>query len=161
MEDFQEVKISFLRHTVAVLCYRGGKILRDAPEAFGDFRINDSSRTPVEILAHINDLFEWAMSLVRGEHVWRDSKPGDWQSETVRFYDALKKFDSYLASGAPVEYSPEKIFQGPVADALTHFGQIAMLRRLASSPVRGENYFKADILTGSIGPEQAAPVYEF
>ena len=78
-----------------------------------------------------------------------------------RFYGALENFDDYLGSNLPLESSPEKLFQGPIADALTHIGQLTMLRRLSGSPVKGENYFKADIVGGRVGPEQSPPRVEF
>ena len=150
-----------LRHTVATLAYRGGKTLRGAPAEFATFRAGESSRTPVEILAHIGDLFDWAVALCEGRHVWRNAAPGSWESETARFFDGLRRFDEALAADAPLGFPVEKLFQGPVADALTHIGQIAMLRRLAGSPVKGENYFKAEIQAGQVGPEQAAARLEF
>jgi hypothetical protein len=150
-----------LRHTVATLAYRGGKALRGAPAEFATFRAGESSRAPVEILAHVGDLFDWAVALCEGRHVWRDSEPGSWESETARFFDGLRRLDGFLASEAPLGFPVEKLFQGPVADALTHIGQIAMLRRMAGSPVRGENYLKAEIQAGRVGPEQAAARVEF
>jgi len=150
-----------LRHAVATLAYRGGKALRDAPEGFGEFRIAPGSRTPREILAHIGDLLDWALWLARGEYRWTDATPGSWEGEVVRFHAGLAAFDAYLASDRPLGFPAAKLFQGPVADALTHVGQIAMLRRLAGAPVRGENYFKADIEAGRTGPEQAPPRREF
>lgn len=151
----------FLRHTVATLAYRGGKTLRGAPADFATFRLGDSSRTPIEILAHVADLFDWAVALCDGHHVWSNASPGTWETETERFFAGLQRFDDILASGKPLGYPIEKLFQGPVADALTHIGQIAMLRRLAGAPVKGENYFKADIEAGRVGPEQAATRVEF
>jgi hypothetical protein len=149
-----------LRHTVATLAYRARKALLGAPEGFATFQAGEGSRTPDELLAHMGDLFDWANSLVRGEHRWRDSAPLPWHEEIERFFDGLERFDAYLASDAPLGYSVERLFQGPVADALTHVGQIGMLRRLAGSPVRGENYFKAEITAGRVGMEQAAPRVE-
>lgn len=154
-------KREILRHALATLAYRGGKALRDAPEGFATFRIGDSSRMPGEILAHIGDLFDWANCLLRGEHVWHEAPAGTWEQGTTRFFDGLARLDAYLASDAPLGFPPERLFQGPIADAFTHIGQIAMLRRLAGSPVRGENYFKADIAAGRVGPEQTAPRVEF
>ena len=151
----------FLRHTLATLAYRGGKVLRDAPPAFGAFRVGTKSRSASEILAHIGDLFDWAMSLVRGEHVWHDSTPGKWSEDVRRFFDGVARLDAQLASGTRIECGAGRLFQGPIADALTHVGQLAMLRRLAGSPVRGENYFKAEIVAGRVGPEQLAPRREF
>ena len=129
----------FLRHTVATLAYRGGKTLRGAPADIATFRAGESSRTPIEILAHVGDLFDWAVALCEGRHVWRNATPGSWESEVDRFFVGLRRFDEILASDAPLGFPVEKLFQGPVADALTHVGQIAMLRRLAGSPVKGEN----------------------
>jgi hypothetical protein len=150
-----------LRHTVATAAYRGGKALRGAPESFAAFSIGDSSRTPGKILAHIGDLFNWALSMARGETTWHDSKPLAWDAEVARFHTSLKNFDDFLASPAPLHASPESLFQGPIADALTHIGQIAMLRRLAGSPIMGENYYKADIAAGRVGIDQFAPRREF
>ena len=150
-----------LRHTLATTAYRGSKALRDAPDHFASFHIGDKTRTPAQILAHLGDLFDWALSIAEGKQAWHDSTPLPWNSEIDRFFLALKKFDDFLASGQPLDGSAEGLFQGPVADALTHFGQIAMLRRLAGSPIKGENYFKAEIAAGSVGPEQPAPRREF
>lgn len=146
-----------LRHALATLAYRGGKALRGAPEGFASFRAGESSRAAGEILAHIGDLFDWMDALLRGEHVWREAAPAGWEEGTARFFGGLARLDAYLASEAPLGFPPEQLFQGPVADAFTHVGQLAMLRRLAGSPVRGENYFKADIAAGRVGPEQSAP----
>jgi hypothetical protein len=150
-----------LRHTVATLAYRGGKAVRGAPETFGGFRAGDGTRTPVQILAHVGDLLDWAAELAQGRHTWRDATPGPWASEVARFFEGLARFDARLASNAPLEFPEERFFQGPIADALTHIGQIALLRRLFGAPVKGENYFKADIVAGRVGPVQSAPHSEF
>ena len=150
-----------LRHTLATVAYRGGKALRRAPDRFGTFHIGDKARTPSQILAHLGDLFDWALSIAQGKPAWRDSAPLSWDAEMERFFAAIQKFDDYLASSEPLHGSAEGLFQGPVADALNHIGQIAMLRRLAGSPILGENYFKADIAAGRVGPEQSAPRREF
>ena len=154
-------KRSLLRHTVATVAYRGGKAVRGAPAAFADFRAGDSSRTPVAILAHMGDLFDWALSIAKGAQAWNDSKPLAWDAECERFFTTLQRFDEYLESDAPLAAEPEQLFQGPIADALTHVGQLAMLRRLAASPIRGENYYKAEIAAGRVGPDQRAPRREF
>ena len=150
-----------LRHTIATLAYRGGKAVRNAPPAFASFRADEKSRTPVQILAHIGDLLDWALWLAKGEHRWHDSTPLPWDQEVNRFFEALEKFDDYLASDLPLGSLPEKLFQGPIADALTHVGQLMMLRRLSGSPVRGENYFKADIVEGRVGRVQSQQRVEF
>ena len=152
---------AFLRHTLATVAYRGGKAVRDAPGGFGDFGVGDKSRTPIQILAHIGDLFDWALSIATGLQAWHNSTPLPWDEEVARFFQSLQSLDAYLASDAPVACPAEKLFQGPIADALTHVGQIAMLRRLAGAPVRAENYYKAEIITGRTGPDQAAPKMEF
>ena len=154
-------KRELLRHTVATLAYRGGKTLRNAPAAFADFRVAKETRTPGQILAHVGDLLDWALALAKGKQDWHDSAPLPWDKGTERFFGALQAFDAYLDSSQPLGFSAEKIFQGPIADALTHIGQIAMLRRLAGRPVKGENYFRAGITAGRVGSEQAAPVREF
>ena len=148
-----------LRHALATLAYRGGKALRAAPPSFAEFR--GGTRTPVQILAHIGDLMDWALHLANDEHVWRDAAPLPWEQEIARFFAALQAFDARLASGVPLRATPEALFQGPIADALTHVGQIAMLRRMAGAPIKGENYFKADIVTGRVGAEQPRARVEF
>ncbi len=150
-----------LRHTVATLAYRGGKALRGAPEGFAQFRVGDATRTPGQILAHIGDLLDWGLSLAKGKQAWHNSEPLAWEKGSERFFAALQVFDAFLASDAPLECTPEKLFQGPVADALTHIGQISMLRRLAGAPVRAENYLRAEITAGRVGPDQAVPKQEF
>jgi hypothetical protein len=148
-------KREFLRHTLATLAYRGSKTVHGAPPAFAEF--NAAGRAPGKILAHLGDLMDWALSMADGSRKWNDSKPLPWEQEGARFFAALKKFDDFLASDQPLQAPVEKLFQGPVADALTHVGQLAMLRRLAEAPIVGENYFAADIATGRVGAEQAPP----
>jgi len=150
-----------LRHTLATIAYRGGKATRGAPSTFGDFHGGEGLRTPGQILAHIGDLMDWALSIAQGQQKWHNSKPLPWEREVERFHASLKKLDDFLASGEPVHEPFDKLFQGPIADALTHVGQIAMLRRLAGSPVKGENYHIADIAAGRVSADQAAPKREF
>jgi hypothetical protein len=152
---------AMLRHTLATLSYRGGKAVRDAPAGFAEYRPAPSARTPVEILSHIGDLLDWAVGLADGRHVWRDATPLPWTQEIDRFFAALTALDGRLAAPKPLGFDAGKLFQGPIADALTHVGQINLLRRMAGAPVRGENYFKADIMAGRVGPEQAPPRREF
>lgn len=150
-----------LRHTLATLAYRGGKAVRDVPESVARLRVAEGSRTLLEILAHVNDLLDWGAALCRGEHRWQDSTPTDWSAETARFHAGLATLEAYLVTGDPLGFPAERVFQGPIADALTHVGQIAYLRRLAGAPIRGESYFRADIVAGRVGREQTAPVREF
>ena len=152
-------KRELLRHTVATLAYRGAKVVRGAPAEFAAFA--GAGRTPAQILAHIGDLLDWALSMANGSRQWHESKPLPWDQEGARFFAALKSFDDYLASAEPLQAPMERLFQGPIADALTHVGQLAMLRRLAGSSIGGENYFVADIEVGRVGAEQAPPKQTF
>jgi hypothetical protein len=150
-----------LRHAVATLAYRGGKAVRGAPDSFGEYHASPETRTPGQILAHIGDLLDWALSAARGQQKWHESAPLPWTDEVGRFFGALEAFDAYLASESPLLAPAEKLLQAPLADALTHVGQIAILRRLAGLPVRAENYYVAKIAAGRVGADQPAPVYEF
>jgi hypothetical protein len=152
---------NLLRHALATIAYRAGKVVRDAPQGYVSFEAGKNCRTPLQILTHIGDLLDWALAMAKGKPAWHDSEPLPWPDEVQRFFDALKKFDDYLASSEALHASPEKLFQGPLADALNHVGQLAMLRRLAGVPIRGENYYKAEIATGRVGKDQPAPQLEF
>jgi len=154
-------KRELLRHTVATLAYRGGKAVTGAPSHFKDFRVAEGSRTPGEILAHIGDLLDWALSIAAAKQTWHNSTPLPWDEEAARFFAALEAFDAYLASDQPLGSPAEKLFQGPIADALTHVGQITMLRRIAGGPIRGENYYKAEIESGRVGADQSSKRTEF
>jgi hypothetical protein len=154
-------KRELFRHTLATLAYRGGKAVRNAPAGFADFHGGEGLRTPGQILAHLGDLFDWALSIAMGQQKWQNSKPLPWEQEVERFFAALKKFDDFMASSEQIQTPLEKLFQGPVADALTHVGQIAIMRRMAGSPVKPENYFQADIKAGRVGADQTPPKREF
>ena len=154
-------KTELLRHTLATLAYRGGKTLRDAPAEFAEFRADATTRTPAQIVAHIGDLLDWALSIAEGKQAWHDSPPLSWEQGSARFFAALEAFDRRLASDVPLASPAEKLFQGPIADALTHVGQLAMLRRMAGCPIRGENYYVAEIAAGRVSSEQSAPKREF
>ena len=154
-------KREMLRHTVATLAYRGAKAVRGASDSFASFKASDTTRTPAEILAHIGDLLDWGLSIASGHETWNNAEPLPWDKEIERFHAALKSFDDYLASDSELDASCERLFQGPVADALTHVGQIAMLRRIAGEPMKGENYSRAKIQAGRVGAEQEAPKREF
>ena len=154
-------KTELLRHALATLAYRGGKVLRGTPAEFAEFHAGATTRTPAQIVAHIGDLLDWALSLAEGKQAWKDSPPLAWEQGSTRFFAALGALDLRLASGSPLACPAEKLFQGPIADAFTHVGQIAMLRRSAGCPIRGENYLVAEISTGRVTAEQAPPKREF
>ena len=150
-----------LRHTVATLAYRGAKAVRGAPESFASFKSSETTRTPAQILAHIGDLLDWALSIAKGAEAWNNSEPLEWNKEVRRFHAALESFDEYLASDAELSGTCERLFQGAIADALTHVGQLTLLRRMAGAPIKGENYSRAKIEAGRVGPEQETPKREF
>lgn len=142
---------SLLRHAVATVRYRGNKVIREVAPEFAAFRIAETVRTPVGILAHIGDLFDWALRLSHGTPQWTEAKPLPWDEEVARFHRVLDEFDARLDSEEPMSAPVERLLQGPVADALTHVGQLATLRRLAGAPIKSENYFKASIVPGRSG----------
>jgi hypothetical protein len=154
-------KRALLRHTVATVAYRGGKAVRGAPASFASYSPDGSARTPAKILAHIGDLYDWALSQAKGAETWNNSTPLAWDREVERFFATLQRFDAYLASDAPLAVTAEKIFQGAVADSLTHVGQLAMLRRLSGAKMKSENYSRAEIVAGRVGVEQTPPKREF
>jgi len=150
-------RITSLRHTLATLAYRATRATENAPPDFANLEIGANPKTPVRILAHMGDLMDWALSLVEGIQKWQVSEPLPWAEEVARFFSAVEGLDRALATAELDVKTTNRLFQGPIADALTHTGQIAMLRRLAGCPIRGENYFVADIAVGRAGIDQAAP----
>jgi len=148
-----------LRHTVAALAYRAARALEGAPDHFAGFA--GAGRMPLQILTHMGDLFDWALTISLGDEQWHTTLPHPWTEEKARFFGALKSFDDFLASDALLRAPIDRLMQGPVADALTHVGQLAMLRRLTGSPTTGEDFFIADVTTGRVGADQAAPVRPF
>lgn len=155
----------FCRHMLATIAYRGSKALRNAPDSFPSFRAGDTSRSPAQILAHMADLLEWTLRLAEGREPWRAAwrpvAPGAWDSDIARFFEALERLDAFFANPNPSATAIEILFQGPISDVLIHIGQLAMLRRLAGSPVKGEVMIIADVQIGRVGLDQAAPKHEF
>jgi len=150
-----------LRHLAATLAYRAAKALRDAPPGFATYSIGQGRRTPVGIVAHLADLMTWALHMANGEYRWAAEGGEDWDTEVRRFLDGLSRLDQRLADSRPLGYPAEMLIQGPLADGLTHVGQLTMLRGAAGFPVRPESYARAEILAGRVGLEQAAPGKEF
>jgi hypothetical protein len=150
-----------LRHTVATLAYRAEKVLRDAPDGFAELRISPASRTPLEVLNHMCDLMTWGERMARGTYKWEPVGVASWPAAVERFFATLAAFDAALADRTGVTYRAEVLFQGPVADALTHVGQLAMMRGTIAAPVRPESYARADIAVGRVGREQSAERSEF
>jgi len=152
---------AFLRHTLATLAYRAEKVLRDVPPGFAGYRLGPATRTPQELVAHLGDLLEWAGSLADGGWTWQAAGSQSFEADVARFFAALARLDARLASAAPLGHPAEIVFQGPIADALTHVGQLALLRGHAGAPVRPESYGRAEITAGRVGRDQSAKRREF
>jgi hypothetical protein len=152
---------SILRHTLATLAYRAEKVLRDVPEGFANTRTGTATRTPLQILTHMCDLMEWGERMARGVRRWQHAPCVDWDEAHARFFAGLQVLDEALAEAAPDGATQEAIFQGPIADALTHVGQLALLRGMAGVPVRPESYARASIRVGVVGLSQASERVEF
>jgi hypothetical protein len=152
-------KRELLRHILATVAYRAARALEGAPDSFAGFA--GAGRLPVQILAHMGDLFEWALSVAMGQEQWHPTRPRAWREEQQRFFQSLGTFDAFLASEGPLHAPIERLLQGPVLDSLTHVGQLAMLRRLAGSPTHGENFYAASIEVGQVGADQPAAAKPF
>ncbi len=151
----------FLRHAVAALAYRAARACESAPPDFANARASGSTRSAGAILAHMADLFDWATKLAAGVHEWKPREPQTWDGDVDRFFAALAGFDAVLAAETPLGCPAERLLQGPIADALTHVGQLAMLRRAAGSPMIGESYYKAEIAIGQINKVLSPPAAPF
>jgi hypothetical protein len=147
-----------LRHLLATIAYRAGTVVRDAPVAFGEYRQTPDSPSSADIVAHMGDLMEWVLRLLRGEWQFTEAKALPWDQEVARFFRTLKAVDDELAAGAPIKWDPAKLIQGGFADALTHVGQLAMLRRLSGHTMKSESYARAEVVIGRVGLDQAPPV---
>ena len=136
---------NFLRHSLATLRYRAAKVIDDAPEGMAAVRLHPESWTALQTLSHINDVLTWARSHVEGQERWHSEDPVDWDSECRRFHDVLDRLERGVSSTEELPCSAFRLFQGPIADSLTHLGQLATMRRQAGAPVKGENFYRADI----------------
>ncbi len=153
----------FLRHTLATLAYRAAKTLRDAPDSFAEFKLDENSNTPHVIVSHMGNLMAWMETMIQGDPKWVTAPMSDWQADCSRFCDNVRRVDDLLSTDADIGFDLKLMFQAPVADALTHVGQLAMLRRLEGSKMKSEVYLKADIQIGRVGPDQTPidPEFEF
>lgn len=161
LDDDLPVARDVVRHCLATLAYRAAKVLRDVPPDFPQFAIGDPTRRPLQIVAHLADLMAWGVTTTEETIRWVPGGGGDWDVEVARFFDGLETLDDRLAIAVPPGDRLEKLIQGPVADALWHVGQLAMLRGLAGAPVRPESYARAQIAAGRVGRDQPPPVAEF
>lgn len=147
-----------LRHFLAALAYRTQKALRDAPAEFGDFQVGGQVRSPKELVRHMTSVLGYARTYFIGGSFWPDALPS-LQDEIKRFHEMLESLASHLSRGDQLrETTVEKFLQGPLSDAMTHAGQLAMLRRIAGAPVPPENFILADVDKERLGIEQADPV---
>jgi len=150
-----------LRHAIATLAYRAEKALRDAPSDFADFRPSLQSRSALELVAHLGDLMEWGERMARGERRWQAVPQTSWSSATDRFFRGLAALDLAVAEAPSTSVEHGVVFQGPIADALTHVGQLTMMRGMAGSSVRPESYARANISVGRVGRDQDSTRSEF
>jgi hypothetical protein len=147
-----------VRHFVATLAYRTQKALRDAPEGFEHFRTGNGARTPWEILCHMTSVLGYARAQFIGDDFEVDCCD-DWPEEIRRFHDMLHDLSEIMESQRdPTDVDLTRILQGPLADAMTHVGQLAMLRRLAGHPVEPENFMRARIDGSNTSVHQPMPV---
>lgn len=156
-----EMQRALLRHMLATLAYRAAKALRDAPADFAHSRQGPSTRTPCQIVAHMGDLMAWGERMAHGRPSWTAEGGADWTTEVKRFFDLVAGLDRALATAPSEGLRAEPIIQGPLADALTHVGQLTLLRGAFGAPVRPESYARAEIVPGRVGLDQAAARYEF
>lgn len=138
-----------LRHLLATISFRGGLCLRDTPDGFADFQAGAGVRPPIELVRHMTGLMEFIGRILRGgERVALPALP--WPQELDRLSEAMAALDGVLATVPLEAASVDAVIQGPTADALTHVGQLATLRRLAGSPIAGANYPRAPIVDGQV-----------
>lgn len=154
-----ETKRKLLNHFLAALAYRTQKALRDAPEDFGSFRLIEGVRTPAELVRHMTSVLGYARTHFIGGRYWPEPLES-LQDEIDRFHEMLGLLAQHLRDGDPLPegMSEERLLQGPFSDAMTHAGQLALLRRLAGAPVPPENFIVAKIEPDRLGPDQEKPV---
>lgn len=152
-------KLSLLRHFLAALAYRTQKALRNAPADFESFQAGDGVRTPKELVRHMTSVLGYARTFFLGGQ-YRPEALSSLSEEVVRFHAMVEDLAKHIEAGDPLlqDMSTERLLQGPFADAMTHAGQLAMLRRLAGIPVPPENFIVADIAPDRLGVNQPAPV---
>jgi hypothetical protein len=147
-----------LRHFLAALAYRTQKALRDAPADFESFRAGEGVRTPAELVRHMTSVLGYSRTFFVGGRYWPEALP-TLEAEINRFHEMLQDLARLLETDAPLseDMSSERLLHGPFSDAMTHAGQLAMLRRLAGAPVPPENFIVAAIQADRLGPDQAEP----
>ena len=146
-----------LQHFLAALAYRTQKALRGAPDDFADFRAGTHVRTPHELVWHMTGVIGYARTMLHGGRFVPPRMP-TFAAEVARFHDTLAALrDDFADAALEARISDEQFLQGPLADAMTHAGQLAMLRRLAGSPVASENFIFAEVRRENVSAAQAEP----
>jgi hypothetical protein len=152
-------KRALLVHFLAALAYRTQKALRDAPPEFASFRVAPKARTPHELVRHMDSVLGYARTFFAGGN-YRAPSLSDFRDAVNHFHETLADLARHIQQGSELtEITPEALLQGPLSDAMTHAGQLAMLRRLAGSPVPPENFVFADIRPDNLGPAQPPPAF--
>ena len=152
-----DTKRDMLRHFLAALAYRTQKALRDRPDGFGEYRAAKGVRTPRELVFHMTNVIGYARTFFAGGEYRPDPLP-TLDEELGRFHRMLGSLGEHFAGGSFDRMTPERFLQGPLSDAMTHAGQLALLRRLADSPVPPENFIVAGVDASNVGPDQPDPV---
>lgn len=153
----QAIQRDMLRHFLGALAYRTQKALRGAPPDFGSFEAGSKVRHPRELVRHMTDVLGYARTHFRGGE-YRAYPLPSLDEEVARFHEMLHDLAMHLEAGDPLhEVTPEQLLQGPFSDAMTHAGQLAMLRRLHGSPVPPENFIVADIHASNLTVDQPKP----
>lgn len=152
-------KRELLCHFLAALAYRTQKAVRGAPSSFADFDSGERVRSPKTLVMHMTSVLGYARSFFRGGGEWWPDPLDTMDEEMHRFHQVIQNLATHLEAGDPMRgTTPERMLQGPFADAMTHAGQIAMLRRLAGCPIPPENFIMAEITSQNVGPDQPPPV---
>jgi hypothetical protein len=145
-----------LRHFLAAIAYRTQKALRGAPARYATFSAGNRARTPAELIRHMTSLLGYVRTFFEGGTYKPDPLPS-FEQEVQRFHGLLEQVAKLLGSGAKCAITTEQLLQGPFADAMTHVGQLAMLRRLADAPIAPENFIHADIRADRLHADQPPP----
>lgn len=151
-------KREMLRHFLAALAYRTQKALRGCPESFAAFSAGNEARTPAELVRHMTSVLGYARTFFIGGTYRRPEPLPAFADEITRFHEMLADLSAHLRRETPlIEMTEERLLQGPFSDAMTHVGQLAMLRRLAGIPVPPENFIVAEISAENVGDDQPEP----
>jgi hypothetical protein len=151
-------KRQILRHFLGALAYRTQKALRGSPDDFAAFDAGGGVRTPMELVRHMASVLGYARTFFIGGSY--SPQPLDsFKDEIERLHENLVDLRNDLDSGRPmIDTTEERMLQGPFSDAMTHVGQLAMLRRLHGKPVPSENFILADVSAENVSSDQPDPV---